>query len=194
MPDVRCQMPDTSRQMPVTSNQLYEQNKIGYIMKKFYSFTIFLLLFLLTTSAFAKAESFSLRDTDGELVRLDDYLGKGPVVLDFWATWCKPCVKSLPKMQKLYEKLQDRGLVVLAINEDGPRSLAKVAPFASSLGLTFPILLDEDRDVVRQYQVSGLPTTIIIDKDQNVVHTMRGYRPGDEKAVEQLLESLLGEE
>ena len=159
-------------------------------MNKFF-IVMFLALLFNYSPVSAQLYSFSLRDLDGELVDSHDYIGKGPVLLDFWATWCKPCLKNLPKLQKLYEDYSKKGLVVLAINEDGTRSLSKVEPLANSLGLTFPVLIDQDRDVMRKYQVSGLPTSILIDKNENVVLTLRGYRPGDEEQLKKHLDVLL---
>jgi thiol-disulfide isomerase/thioredoxin len=151
-------------------------------------------ILLLSTFAVAEVESFSLRNLDGELISSDDYIGKGPVLLDFWATWCKPCMKNLPKVEKIYQEYAEKGLTVLAINEDGTRSLSKVEPLVNSLGLTFPVLIDEDRNVMRLYNVNGLPTSILIDKDKNVVLTLRGYRPGDEADLKAKLNELLGGE
>jgi cytochrome c biogenesis protein CcmG, thiol:disulfide interchange protein DsbE len=158
-------------------------------MKKYILFFGFALL-LFQSPASAQFDSFSLRNLDGDLIDSNEYIGKGPVLLDFWATWCKPCLKNLPKLQKLYDDYSEKGLVILAVNEDGTRSLSKVEPLANSLGLTFPVLIDEDRDVMRKYQVSGLPTSILIDKNENIVLTLRGYRPGDEKQLRQHLDVL----
>lgn len=159
-------------------------------MKKYIVISILTLL-LPQFAAAAEFESFTLRNLDGVLVDSEDYIGKGPVLLDFWATWCKPCLKNMPKLQKLHEDYADKGLVILAINEDGTRSLAKVEPLVHSLGLTFPVLIDKDRDVMRTFQVSGLPTAILINKGGQAVLTLRGYRPGDEKQLRQQLDALL---
>lgn len=148
-------------------------------------------LLVMSALSFAKAESFALRNLDGDLIRSDEYIGKGPVLLDFWATWCKPCMKNLPKLEKIYQDYAERGLTVLAINEDGTRSLGKVEPLVHSLGLTFPVLIDEDREVMRLYRVNGLPTTILLDTNGEVVLTLRGYRPGDEKDLKNKLNELL---
>jgi len=160
-------------------------------------FTLIIITFFIVLSiqsqSIAKVQSFTLRNLDGDLVKLNDYLGKKVIVLDFWATWCKPCVKSLPKIEKLYKTLKDKGVVILGINVDGPRSLSKVEPFANSLGLTFPILFDENRDVVRKYQVNGFPTTIVIGKNKEIVYTINGYLPGDDKKLKMKIIKLLQE-
>lgn len=156
--------------------------------------TVSLVLFAMISVGLAQVESFSLRNLDGDLVDMEEYLGKSPVILDFWATWCKPCVKNLPKLQKLYEQYEAKGLKVFAINEDGPRSISKVNPFVNSLGLTFPVLLDENRDVMLGYNIPGLPTTLLIDRDKKQVFTLNGYRPGDEEKLVEQIEKLLGEQ
>lgn len=154
--------------------------------------TIFSALLLWSALALAEVPSFSLRNLDGDLVSSDDFIGKGPVLLDFWATWCKPCLKNLPKLEKIYQDYAEKGLTVLAINEDGTRSLSKVEPLVNSLGLTFPVLIDEDREIMRLYDVNGLPTSILIDQNKQIVLTLRGYRPGDEQDLKQKLDELLG--
>ena len=148
-------------------------------------------LLLMSALTFAQVESFTLRNLDGDLIRSDEYIGKGPVLLDFWATWCKPCLKNLPKLEKIYQEYSEKGLTILAINEDGTRSLSKVEPLVNSLGLSFPVLVDEDRDIMRLYRVSGLPTSILIDANKEIVLTIRGYRPGDELELKAQLDALL---
>ena len=160
-------------------------------------YNITLVIVLALTNVVLPVEpvrNFTLRDFEGELVHLEAILGKGPIILDFWATWCKPCVKNLSKLQQLYDEYKDQGLVVLAINEDGPRSLSKVEPFARSLGLEFPILLDENREVALKYQVSGFPSTFVLDQKGEIVLALRGYRPGDVESVREKISSLLYEE
>jgi thiol-disulfide isomerase/thioredoxin len=91
-------------------------------------------------------DGLRLPDLEGRSVALASYLGKGPVVLDFWATWCKPCLAALPELQQLYTDLAPRGLQLVGINEDGQRNAAKVKPFAKTQGMTFPVLLDLNRE------------------------------------------------
>ena len=104
-----------------------------------------------------KAPDFKLPDLKGRQVALSDMLKKGPVIIDFWATWCKPCIKSLPKLQKIYEKYQSQGLTIVGINEDGPRNRSKINPFIKSKKITFPILIDDNSDIMRKYRIAGLP-------------------------------------
>lgn len=113
------------------------------------------------------APDFSLPDLQGHVHRLSDYQGK-VVFLNFWATWCPPCRVEMPSMERLYQRLKHRDFILLAVSEDaaGP---AAVEPFARSLGLTFPILLDRDGRLPIRYGVTGYPETLIIDQAGNVV-------------------------
>ena len=112
-----------------------------------------------------KAQDFKLKDLRGKQFALKKQLGQGPIVLDFWATWCKPCVNYLPKIQKIYEKYKSEGVQIYGINVDGARNRSKINPFVNSLNLTFPILLDENSEVGRRYRVTGIPTTVLISSD-----------------------------
>ncbi|MBD3288931.1 redoxin domain-containing protein [candidate division KSB1 bacterium] len=156
------------------------------------------LIFLIFTSGsiyliFAQntAPRFQLNDLDGESKDLKDYLGKGPIVLDFWATWCKPCIKYLPEIQKLYEKYKEHDLVVLSVNVDSPRNRSKIKPFVKSKGLTFPVLLDDNSQIMRRYQIFSIPATVLISVEGKIKQTHTGYRSGDEKKLELKIREML---
>jgi len=136
-------------------------------------------------------EGLRLENLDGAAVELQSFLGKGPVILDFWATWCKPCLAALPELAALYEDLAPRGLEILAINEDGQRNAAKVKPFARSKGLRFPVLLDLNHEAQSRLNVVVLPTTLLLDREGRVVHTSFGYRPGEIDKLREQVETLL---
>jgi cytochrome c biogenesis protein CcmG, thiol:disulfide interchange protein DsbE len=132
-----------------------------------------------------------LQDLNGDTVALDSYLGKGPLILDFWATWCKPCLASLPELNTLYTDLASRGLQVVGINEDGQRNAAKVKPFVKTNGFKFPTVLDLNREAQSRLNVAVLPTTLLLDSTGKVVHTSFGYRPGEIDVLRKKVESLL---
>ena len=133
-------------------------------------------------------QALVLPDLDGNNVSLGSYLGEGPLVLDFWATWCKPCLLAMPELQALYTELAPRGLRVVGINEDGPRNAAKVRPFLQTNGYTFPVLLDLNREVQRRLQAIALPTTLVFDQNGVLLHSSFGYRPGETAKLRTLLE------
>ncbi len=136
------------------------------------------------TKAGTQATDFAARDIDGKTVRLSDYLGKQVVLLDFWSTFCEPCLASMPHLRKLYDAQKARGLVVLAIAMDGPETVAEVPSFAKRNGLTFPVLFDEDSHIVSIYNPKrSAPLSVLIDRAGRVVRVREGYNPGDETLV-----------
>jgi peroxiredoxin len=165
---------------------------------------IFILLFLLPIFIFAQSESannegskapnFVLENIDGDLVELNEELGEGPILLSFWATWCKPCVEEMGHFQKIYDELKDDGLKMFAVSTDAEKTVSKVKPFIQSKGFSFDVLLDTNSEVARQYFVRNVPFTVIIDKDGNIVFSHLGYKRGDELKVKEILQELLKNE
>jgi peroxiredoxin len=139
----------------------------------------------------SRAPALKVRTVSGELLTLEKLVARGPVVLDFWATWCRPCLAELPELETLYGRYRERGLTVVAVSLDGPRNYAKVRPFASKLRLTFPVVLDEDGRIQQLYQVRAMPTTVVIDTAGMIVSVREGYRPGDTRALEAEITKLL---
>ncbi len=117
------------------------------------------------------AADFKLTDLDGKSRTLGDYQGK-VVLLNFWATWCKPCTTEMPAMQSAYERLKDKGLVVVAVNE--LEDEARVREHIKEYGHTFPVLLDRKNEVANLYGVFGLPVTVFIDGNGVVQEYVKG--------------------
>ena len=130
------------------------------------------------------APQFALRDPDGEIHRLSDYRGQ-VVWINFWATWCSPCRRELPDIQRLANEFRDQDLVVLAVNLR--QSADRARAFWEELDLNLPILLDRDGDVAEQYRLRGLPNNFFIDGDG----TLRSFQLGfltEEQMRERLAE------
>ncbi len=139
----------------------------------------------------ATVTDFRLKSVDGQEVRLSDYLGKKVVVLSFWATWCGPCKGELPHLERLYKEYGD-DLVVLAISMDGPESIATVPSMARRLGVTFPVLLDEETRVVSMYNPTrAAPHNVIIDRAGSVAFVKEGYHSGDEQLIADKVHAML---
>ncbi|MCC6141537.1 MAG: TlpA family protein disulfide reductase [Nitrospira sp.] len=119
----------------------------------------------------ATVEDFQLVDLDGKTHSLDQYRGK-IVLVNFWATWCKPCTTEMPAMQASYDKLRDKGFVVLAVNE--LEDDAKVREHIKQYGHTFPVLMDRNNKVANQFGVFGLPVTVFIDQQGRVQEYIKG--------------------
>ena len=118
-----------------------------------------------------QAEDFRLADLEGKQQSLSQYRGK-IVLLNFWATWCKPCTTEMPAMQTTYDKLRDKGFVVLAINE--LEDDARVREHIKQYGHTFPVLMDHDNKVANQFGVVGLPVSVFIDQEGRVQEYIKG--------------------
>ncbi len=141
----------------------------------------------------AKATDFTLRSIDGRSVRLSDYLGRDVVMLNFWATWCVPCLGEMPELEKLHQKYKNQGLTIIGISMDGPETVANVDSTVRRYGVTYPIVLDEETRVVAAYNPTrDAPFGVLIDRAGRIVETKLGYAPGDELELEQKLQVLLG--
>ena len=140
----------------------------------------------------APAPAFKVRDLNGRVIDLAQLRRQGPVLLDFWATWCKPCLEAIPELQDLHTRLGPRGLTVIGISVDGPRNHARVRPFVNRLGITYPIVIDDDERLRHLYQVVAMPTAVLIGPDGSVASVRVGYRPGEGKAIEESILALLG--
>jgi peroxiredoxin len=113
--------------------------------------------------------NFTLKDTTGRQVSLQDYRGK-VVLINVWATWCPPCQAEMPDLQAFYSANQQKGLVILAI--DAGDELAEVKAFAQDYGLTFPILLDPQANLVKRMNIFDYPTSLVVDR-QGTVRNIR---------------------
>jgi len=122
----------------------------------------------------SRAPDFRLMDLDGKAVSLSDYQGK-VVLLNFWATWCGPCRVEMPAMEALYRRMQSKGLVILAVSVD-QEGTAVTRPFQEALGLSFPILHDQDYEVGLTYGARTLPMTFAIDRQGIIRQLVFGSR------------------
>ncbi|MFQ5430878.1 MAG: TlpA disulfide reductase family protein [Nitrospinota bacterium] len=111
------------------------------------------------------APEFSVSDLEGKKASIAEYKGK-PLIINFWATWCVPCIQEMPELEKLYKERKKDGLELLMINAKESKEV--VSKYIKEKGYTFRVLIDEEGKVLRQYQVFGLPSTFFID-DKGVV-------------------------
>src|SRR2546428_1778437 len=127
------------------------------------------------------APEIALKDLQGQEVRLSDLHGK-IVLLNFWATWCKPCKEEMPAMQASFDKLRDQGFVVLAVNE--LEDAGRVAEHIRTHGHTFLVVMDHDNRVANRYGVVGLPATFLIDRQGLVREHVFGSLLTEERIAE----------
>jgi peroxiredoxin len=138
----------------------------------------------------AGAPDFTLPSLDGPNLRLQEQRGR-VVMINFWATWCGPCRVEMPHLSKLYEKYRGSGFTVLAVNID--EDPHKAASLAKQLGMRFPVLLDTEKKVSRLYDLSTMPSTVLVDRDGRVRFVHRGYRDGYEDTYDKQIRELLRE-
>lgn len=135
------------------------------------------------------APDFTLPRLNGESVSLHDYREK-IIFLNFWATWCLPCRKEMPSMEKLYQTLKGEPFEILAVSIDSSGADV-VAPFMADYQLSFPALLDTDAIVMRRYNVNNIPQTFIIDKEGVIVSKFIGSRDWAEEKEIQYIKDLV---
>lgn len=144
----------------------------------------------------SRAPDFTARSLDGEPVSLESFRGR-VVLLNIWATWCAPCVWEMPALERLYRELGSDDFVVVAVNVDAAgaagigSSSAKVRAFVRERGLTFPVLLDPEGTVQQLYQVVGLPTSLLIDRDGRIRRRILGPAHWDDPPYSARIRRLL---
>jgi peroxiredoxin len=143
-----------------------------------------------SSSQATPAIDFTLPSRDGTNQRLAEQRGN-IVLVNFWASWCGPCREELPEMEKLQEKYQDLGFTVLAVNVDDRPELADV--LLNDIEVTFPVLYDSEGKVSELYDVSAMPTTVIVDRHGMARLTHKGYKSGDEDRYEKAIKLLMRE-
>lgn len=156
----------------------------------------FCCLFFLATAQANELKSWkggatpplALQDLKGKTHKLEDYRGK-VVMVQFWATWCPPCLKEMPAMQRLEKKMAGKPFAILAVNMG--ESGKDVGEFANKMKIGFPVLLDEEGNGVGNWKVFVAPSTFLLDPQGNVRYTLQGGAEWDEpvyiKAINELL-------
>ena len=150
---------------------------------------LFAALGIRRPAAPSEAPDFTLTDLEGRPAQLREFRGK-LVLLNFWATWCAPCLQEMPSMERLYQTFKQTDFVLLAVSMD--RQGVEVArSFVEHLKLTFPVLLDRTSEVGHQYGVRGLPTTYLIDPDGRLIGAVIGAREWYRTEAKVLIAGLL---
>jgi cytochrome c biogenesis protein CcmG/thiol:disulfide interchange protein DsbE len=158
---------------------------------------IILLFMICATSVFAQesannpAPDFVLPDLKGNNYKLSENLNKGPILINFWATWCVPCREEMKKLVEVYEKYEDGGLQILAISIDDPKSVSRVKSFINTRKYPFKVLLDTNSEVMQLFQAENPPYTALLNSKGMVFYTHSGYRKGDEKILDDKISMLI---
>lgn len=139
------------------------------------------------------APGFTLAKLQGGTASLSEYRGK-VVLLNFWATWCVPCIREMPSMETLWQKYQGRGLVILAVATDNDdNGQPRIRNFMKRLKLTFPVLLDPENQASDLYEVSGVPVSYLIDREGKIAGRWLGSEDWASPEAFKLVEDLLSQ-
>ncbi|MFT5970397.1 MAG: cytochrome c biogenesis protein CcmG/thiol:disulfide interchange protein DsbE [Flavobacteriales bacterium] len=139
----------------------------------------------------------TVKSIDGNTINTSTISNDGkPMIVSFWATWCKPCVRELTAIADVYADWQEEtGVKLIAVSIDDARNTAKVLPFISAKGWEYEILLDVNQDFKRALNVNTVPHTFIIDGSGKIVYQHTSYAQGDEDDLYEMIEKLAsGEE
>lgn len=143
-----------------------------------------------SASVQGKAPNFTLKSNTGKNIKLSELRGQ-VVLLNFWASWCGPCRQEMPLLEKLQQRYSALGFTVLGVNVEEDSSKAKT--LLKDIRVSFPILFDTQNTVSKQYKVSAMPSTVMIDRDGNMRYLHKGYKPGDEAQYKKWVKQLIKE-
>lgn len=136
------------------------------------------------------APDFTLKSLSGENVRLSELRGQ-VVMINFWASWCGPCRQEMPLLEALYQRYNALGFELLGVNVEQDVDDAK--RWLADTKVSFPVLLDPSNELTRKYDVRAMPSTVLVDRDGNMRHLHKGYKPGDENTYQDLVRALIRE-
>jgi len=142
-------------------------------------------------SSSGPAPAFSLSGRNGKSIDLSQFKGQ-VVMINFWATWCKPCREEMPLLEDIYKKYKPMGFTMLGVNVE-PDSKAAEAWLAKQKPVSFPIAFDTESKVSKMYKVAGMPSTVFVDRKGNIRIMHKGYKPGDENIYLTQIRSMLKE-
>jgi len=148
---------------------------------------LFVLIFISSLSLVAQEKlngfpSVDIKNIEGKIINTDEFDNGGkPIIVSFWATWCKPCAKELDAISEVYDEWQDEtGVRLLAISIDDARNTAKIAPFANGKDWPYEVYLDANSDLKRALNVNAIPHTFLLNGKKEIVWQHTSYFDGDE--------------
>ncbi|WP_028583611.1 TlpA family protein disulfide reductase [Desulfogranum mediterraneum] len=138
------------------------------VRRRISALLLFLLLLPCTVMAVQlgdRLQSFNQQDMDGKTINMDEIIGKKPVMLVFWASWCPSCKTEVPKVNRLKEQYQSQGMEFIGINIGFNDSLKRARKFIKKTKMDYPVVFDSSNDITKRYLVRGVPTIIVADSE-----------------------------
>lgn len=156
------------------------------------SFFILLMAFAITANAQDKLPAVNIKKVAGENFNTSEISNNGkPMVISFWATWCKPCVQELTAISELYDDWQEEtGVKVIAVSTDDSRNSSRVQPFVNARKWDYEVYLDPNSDFKRAMNVNNIPHTFLVNGKGEIVWQHNSYSPGDELELYELIKKL----
>tara|TARA_B100001741_G_scaffold313801_1_gene322128 strand:+ start:9784 stop:10281 length:498 start_codon:yes stop_codon:yes gene_type:complete len=150
---------------------------------------------LFSISSFSQGRnlpSVKVKDLKGKLVNIQNLSNDdNPIVISFWATWCKPCKKELNTIAEVYEDWQEEtGVKLVAVSIDDSRSASKVKPYVNASGWDYEVFIDSNRELARALGVSTVPHTFLLNGEGSIVWEHKGYIDGDEEELYEQIEHI----
>ena len=154
---------------------------------------LFLALIVISSESYSQKVQTSLRlnRIDGKKIQLKKYLDSGPILINFWATWCGPCKKEMIHLDRFSRQFEKNDFSILSISIDTQRSLSEVKRYVRSKKYDFEVFIDPNQQIFKRLNRNIMPTNLLIDKTGQVVWMQYGYMPGDEEVMEQEIARLL---
>ena len=149
------------------------------------------LLLLMGTGIWAQEPDFRLRDLENQWKEYADLKGNELTIIDFWATWCQPCIRAIPLLNEMAQEFESKGVNFIGVSIDGPRNQSKIKPFLQSMGVEYPVIRDIDSELMSDLGVTAVPTLLMYDSNGDLIFFHEGFRLGDEDVVRRHIEEHL---
>jgi thiol-disulfide isomerase/thioredoxin len=152
---------------------------------------IIMLLWTGTVKSQGQKIDFALPDLENRQRTFKELMGEKLTLIDFWASWCRPCMRAIPELNLISSEYKAMGVNVIGINCDGPRSASKVLPLSRALQINYPVIRDEGSDVMKSLNLTSFPTLLIVNRLGEILWIHDGFIPGDEVKIKQQIDKFL---
>ena len=153
----------------------------------------FVLVIAQDKGTLGRIPNLDLKLLNGKKVNVYKLLESGPLLIDFWATWCKPCKIVMQHLNQYHNEYKEKGFKVVMINQDTPRSLGKVKSYINSKNYDFLVSIDPNQQIAKKLNGQIMPNLILINQDGTIQWRHQGYMPGEEIEIKEQIDILLAE-